>query len=228
MRVVRGRAGSVSADRDATRELLDEVGDSGEPVVRVWAPHRQIAFGRRDAREDGFAAATAAAHDHGFEPVERSVGGRAVAYDGETTLAFARITPHEDMRLGMDERYESLTTDVQRALRELGVDATRGEPANSFCPGQHSLQADGKLVGIAQRVTKGAAITSGICLVANHDELAAVLEDVYEALGVPFDPASVGSVANAGGPADPEVVREVLEVALVGDAGTTVEHLRET
>ncbi|WP_439028381.1 lipoate--protein ligase family protein [Haloarchaeobius sp. DT45] len=226
MRVVRGRAGSVSTDRDATRRLLDEVAESREAVVRVWAPHRQVAFGRRDAREEGFPAASAAAHDHGFEPVERSVGGRAVAYDGETTLAFARITPHEDMRRGMDERYESLTSDVQHALRELGVDAGRGEPPDSFCPGQHSLQCDGKLVGIAQRVTKGAAITSGICLVANHDELAAVLDDVYEALGVPFDPTSVGSVANAGGPAAPDVVREALETALVGDADATVERLR--
>ncbi|WP_267641815.1 lipoate--protein ligase family protein [Haloarchaeobius amylolyticus] len=226
MRVVRGRAASVSADRDATRRLLDEVDESGEAVVRVWAPHRQVAFGRRDAREEGYPAAAAAAQDHGFEAVERSVGGRAVAYDGETTLAFARITPHEDMRRGMDERYESLTSDVEQALCDLGVAAERGEPADSFCPGQHSLQCDGKLVGIAQRVTKGAAITSGICLVANHDELAAVLDDVYEALGVAFDPESVGSVAKAGGPADPEVVREALEAALVGDAEMVVEQLR--
>ncbi len=216
----------MSADRDATRRLLDEVDESGEAVVRVWAPHRQVAFGRRDAREEGYPAAAAAAQDHGFEAVERSVGGRAVAYDGETTLAFARITPHEDMRRGMDERYESLTSDVEQALCDLGVAAERGEPADSFCPGQHSLQCDGKLVGIAQRVTKGAAITSGICLVANHDELAAVLDDVYEALGVAFDPESVGSVAKAGGPADPEVVREALEAALVGDAEMVVEQLR--
>ncbi|WP_435361440.1 lipoate--protein ligase family protein [Haloarchaeobius sp. DFWS5] len=233
MRVIRGRAASVDADRDATRRLLDEVaeaensGEAVEGVVRVWAPHRQVAFGRRDAREDGYDAAVQVAREHGYPPVERNVGGRAVAYDGETTLAFARITPIADMRRGMDDRYEALTVDVQRALGSLGVDAERGEPPDSFCPGQHSLQCVGKLVGIAQRVTKGAAITSGVCTVANHESLAAVLTDVYDALSVPFDPDSVGSVERAGGPSDPEVVRDALEAELVGDAGMVVEHLRE-
>ncbi|WP_435334724.1 lipoate--protein ligase family protein [Haloarchaeobius sp. TZWWS8] len=217
MRVVRGRAPTVAEDRDVTRRLLDEVAEGDEPAVRVWAPHRQLAFGRRDAHEDGYEAARVAAEEHGFEPVERSVGGRAVAYDGETTLAFARITHIDDMRRGMDERYEALTVDVQRALSRLGVAAERGEPADSYCPGRHSLQCEGKLVGIAQRVRRGAAITSGVCIVANHEELARVLDAVYRALGVPFDPDSVGSVERAGGTSDVDTVRESLEDALVED-----------
>jgi hypothetical protein len=98
--VVRGRRGTPDADRLATRALLDRVADTGQPAVRVWAPHRIVAFGRRDARSAGFEDAAAAAREHGFAPVERSVGGRAVAYDGETTLAFARITPLDDVRGG--------------------------------------------------------------------------------------------------------------------------------
>ncbi|WP_435344516.1 lipoate--protein ligase family protein [Haloarchaeobius sp. HRN-SO-5] len=227
MRVVRGRAGTPVADSEATARLLDEVGETGEPAVRVWAPHRIVAFGRRDANEPGYEAAAAAARDAGFDPVQRSVGGRAVAYDGETTLAFARLVPVEDARTGLDDRYEALTVDVQRALRRLGVPAERGEPADAFCPGQHSLQRDGKLVGIAQRVRSDAAVTSGVCIVRNHAELAAVLDEVYAALDAPFDPDAVGSVERAAGTADPDVVRETLETELAGP-DATVEPLRET
>jgi lipoate-protein ligase A len=215
--VVRGRLADPVADGGATAALRDRVADSGQPAVRVWAPARIVAFGRRDTRQDGYDAAAAAAREHDYEPVERSVGGRAVAYDGETTLAFARITPVDGVRGGLDERYDALTSDVTRALADLGVDARAGEPPNSFCPGQHSLQADGKLAGLAQRVTQGAAITSGALTVANHDDLAAVLDPVYGALDVPFDPESVGSVARAGGPSDPDRARDALEDALVGD-----------
>jgi octanoyl-[GcvH]:protein N-octanoyltransferase len=217
--VVRGRLADAVEDGAATAALRDRVAETGQPAVRVWAPARIVAFGRRDTRQDGYDAAAAAAREHGYEPVERSVGGRAVAYDGETTLAFARITPVDGVRGGLDDRYDALTGDVTGALAALGVDAREGEPPNSFCPGQHSLRTEsgGKLAGLAQRVTQGAAITSGVLTVANHDDLAAVLDAVYGALDVRFDPESVGSVARAGGPSDPDRVRETLEDALVGD-----------
>jgi lipoate-protein ligase A len=156
--------------------------------------------------------------------VERDVGGRAVAYTG-TTLAFARLEPIDDPRRGLGDRYERIEADVLSALAAVGVEATLGEPPASFCPGEHSVQADGKLVGIAQRVTEGAAVVSGILIVDQREAVAAVLAPVYDALGVPFDPDSVGSVEAAGG--DVEGVREEVERALVGDAAVTVEMLRE-
>ncbi|MFC4436365.1 MULTISPECIES: lipoate--protein ligase family protein [Natrialbaceae] len=221
MRVFRGRAGTIETDREVSARLL-EVAADGEPAVRVWIPHRQVAFGRRDSRLDGYDRARKAVRERGFPPVERSVGGRAVAYDGETTLAFARAEPIADFRRGTDERYERLTAAVEGALGELGLDLERGEPADSFCPGAHSLSTGGangprKIVGIAQRIRQDAALVSGILLVDRREELAAVLEAVYGELAVPFDPASVGSVVDAGGPSDPDRVRQVLEEALVGD-----------
>ncbi|MFB6268937.1 MAG: biotin/lipoate A/B protein ligase family protein [Halobacterium sp.] len=215
MRVVRGRVADRDADRQVTRDLLASVKETGDPVVRVWAPGRQLAFGRRDANEDGYDRAKQAARDHGFPPVERQVGGRAVAYT-DSTLAFARITPTEDVRTGLQARYDAMVADVVDALAAVGVDAHEGEPPDSFCPGDHSVSAAGKLAGIAQRVTKGAALTSGVLVVDCRDEIRAVLTDVYGALGVPFDPDSVGSVAAVGG--DTERVRDELERALVGDS----------
>ena len=122
-----------------------------------------------------------------------------------------------DPRAGLTTRYEATTERVRRALAEVGVEATPGEPPDSFCPGSHSLQADGKVVGIAQRVRPDAALVAGCVVVAGRERLAAVLGPVYDALDRPFDPASVGSVAAAGGPTDPERVRTAVERALIGD-----------
>lgn len=234
MRVIRGRAPTPDADREATRDLLDAVAETGEPVVRAWTPHRQLAFGRRDANEPGYDAARAAASGRGFPPVKRSVGGRAVAYTG-TTVAFAALEPTGDSRTGITDRYEEAVETVIEALDSLGVDAERGEPPDSFCPGDYSVQARcggpggefGKLAGIAQRVTAGSAMVSGVVVVADRAEIRAVLSPVYDALEVPFDTKSVGSVSAAGGPADPEPVARALEDAIVGDREATVESLDE-
>jgi lipoate-protein ligase A len=217
MRVLRGRAATPEADRERTGTMLTRTGETGEPAVRVWAPHRQVAFGRREAADAGYDRARSAARERGFPPVERRVGGRAVAYTG-TTLAFAHAVPVAGARTGLADRYEATIERLRRALSTLGVAATVGEPADAFCPGEHSLQCGGKLVGVAQRVRTDAALVAGCVVVADREELAAVLAAVYDALDQPFDPGSIGSVAAAGGPADPERVRRTVERTLVGDA----------
>ena len=226
MRVLRGRAGSVEEDRAVARALAGDVETSGEPAVRAWTPHRQVAFGRRDTRSDGYGRAERAAEGRGFPTHERDVGGRAVAYTGNT-VAFLRVESVEDLRHGTDERNDRAVADLRGALRALGVEAREGEPPDAFCPGAHSLSTDaGKVVGIAQRVRQGSAAVAGIVLVRDHREIADVLEPVYGALDVPFDPDTVGSVAASGGPTDPTRVARAVESALVGDRGASVERVR--
>jgi lipoate-protein ligase A len=223
MRVVRGRGEDADTDRAVTQRLLEWVGTTGESAVRVWRPHRQVAFGPQDRTADGYEAAVAAAKERGYAVHDRQVGGRPVAYTGDT-IAFARIEPVADERTGLDERYAGVRVDVRDALRELGVDAERGEPEDAFCPGGYSLQATGgKLVGVAQRVTGDAALVAGILVVDGHEAIAAVLEPVYEALGVAFDPESVGSIDRAGGEVDPVAIILRVEDALVGDTLGSVE-----
>jgi len=233
MRVYRGRVDSVVADRAASDRIVERVAAEREPAVRVWRPHRQVAFGRRDTREPDYDRARELASERGFPPVERDVGGRAVAYTG-STVAFARVTPVADTRTGLQDRYDAATVDLLAALERLGVDAREGEPPDSFCPGTHSVQADtvenaerspGKLAGLAQRVRKTVAVVAGVLVVRDHEAVAHVLDPVYDALGVPFDPATVGSVALAGGESDPDAVVGVLADALVGDAETTSERV---
>jgi len=231
MRVYRGRVDAVEADRAVTDRLVDRVAaGEAEPAVRVWRPHRQVAFGRRDASAEGYDRARGAARERDFPVVEREVGGRAVAYTG-STVAFLRAVPVEGPRGGIAERYDTTLADLRDALDALGVDATEGEPPESFCPGSHSLQAAGpdgrprKLAGLAQRVRTDVAIVAGVLLVRDHDEIADILAPVYEALAVPFDPESVGGVALAGGESDPERVVAAVERALVGDRAATVESV---
>ena len=235
MRVYRGRVDAVEADRAVTGRLVDRVAaGEAEPAVRVWRPHRQVAFGRRDASAEGYDRARGAARERDFPVVEREVGGRAVAYTG-STVAFLRAVPVDDPRGGIAERYDAALADLRRGLETLGVDATEGEPPESFCPGSHSLQAtapgaDGrdaprKLAGLAQRVRTDVAVVAGVLLVRDHDEIADILAPVYEALAVPFDPESVGGVALAGGESDPERVVAAVERALVGDRAATVESV---
>lgn len=229
MRVIRGRGATVDADRELSRRLRSSVAD-GESAIRVWRPHRQVAFGRRDQRREGYERARERAREDGFVPVERDVGGRAVAFDGETSLAFARVEPIEDFRRGTTERYERATATLEDALGRLDgeLEVSRGEPEHSFCPGTHSLSlvgSDGnrrKVAGLAQRVRQDVAVVAGVVLVANRDGVASVLELVSDPLALEFDPDTVGTVGEAGGPSDPEVVRSALEDALVGDERETV------
>jgi len=227
MRVYRGRADSIDADRAVTDRLVERVATGGpeptdrEPAVRVWRPHRLVAFGRRDARNEGYDRAREAAREHEFPPVERDVGGRAVAYTG-STVAFVRATPVDGPRRGIGARYDAAIADLRDALADLGVDATAGEPPDSFCPGSHSLQADcggrsRKLAGLAQRVRNDVAVVAGVLVVDDHAEIADVLAGVYDALGVPLDPETVGSVELAGGESDAQRVVEAVENALVGN-----------
>jgi lipoate-protein ligase A len=228
MRVLRGREADIEADRARTREMTRGVGETGERALRVWTPHRQVAFGRRDAREDGYERAREACERAGFPTIERRVGGRAVVYTG-STVAFARAEAVADIRSGLDDRYEAATTDLQVALDRLGVHSRRGEPPDSFCPGTHSLRAPGenggKVAGIAQRVGRGTALVAGVVIVDSAAEIAAVLEDVYDALGVAFDSGSVGSIERAGGETSRRKVLGEIERALIGDAEVHIERI---
>lgn len=224
VRVYRGRSENPVADQAISAELLDWTADTGVAAVRVWQPHRQVAFGRRDSHADGYEAAREAARSRGYQPVDRRVGGRAVAYTGRT-LAFVETVPIDDIRRGMCDRYTEASQLLIDVLSELGADVTRGEPADAYCPGSHSVSSvdatgepHGKLAGLAQRVQSGAALVSGCLTVAETDEpeIRSVLGPVYQALDVSFEPDSVGSVSTAGGPADPEVVADATEQRVVG------------
>lgn len=222
MHLVRGALSDVDDDRRITRRLARITERTDEPTLRVWTPPRQIAFGRRDSSAEGYGRAREIALDRGYTPVERSVGGSAVAYTG-TSVAFAVAVPIEDGRSGIESRYRDATSTLSRAIETTGAAISRGEPDRSFCPGVHSLQGTGKIAGIAQRVRRESALVGGCVLVSESDQrsVSEVLEPVYAELGIPFDPASVGSVAGAGGTADTERVIDAIETAFIDGRDVT-------
>lgn len=218
MRLVRGRADTPAADRGVTDRLVSAVGETGQPILRVWQPPRQVAFGRRDAHREGYDGARQHLAERDIPYVERATGGHAVFFSG-TTVSFLRATPVEDGRSSITDRYETTIEAVKGALSRLGVETSEGEPEAAFCSGTHSLSAEGKIVGLAQRVRRDTAVISGIVVVRDHEEINEVLDPIYQALEIPFERTATGSIARAGGESDPERVCREFERALsVGEA----------
>jgi octanoyl-[GcvH]:protein N-octanoyltransferase len=108
------------------------------------------------------------------------------------------IAHEPDALPGVQDRFGDRGERLARALRTLGVDARVGEVPREYCAGRHSVNARGavKLAGTAQRVVRGGWLFGAVITVSGADRLRAVLSDVYAALAIDLDPATVGSVAD--------------------------------
>ena len=170
-----------------------------------------LAFGRQDLHSKGYAEAVRAARSRGFAAVERLAGGRAAVFHEETiALAWARAA--RDPWPGTHERFRELASIVERALVRIGVDARVGAIPGEYCPGEYSINARGekKLVGIGQRIIKGASHIGGVIVVAGTERVRDVLISVYEALGLEWNPGTAGSVADEVDSATWDDVAEVV------------------
>jgi octanoyl-[GcvH]:protein N-octanoyltransferase len=196
--LLEGRAGEDPVlDLALATALLGQVASGRRgPVIRAYRPAPTIAFGRRDTFLDGFQRAAAAATRAGFTPAIRSAGGRAAAYH-EECLVIDEIVPARDAMAEVDARFAGEAESQAQALRGLGIDARVGEVPGEYCPGRFSVNARGqtKLIGAAQRIVGGAWLFSTVVVVGGAGPVRAVLEEVYAALGLDWDPASVGSIA---------------------------------
>ncbi len=183
------------------------------PLLWCYRPPPTVAFGRRDSFLAGFKRAAVAAQRRGYAPVIRGAGGRAAAYD-DGCLVVDEIMPSRRSMSGIRERFAAEAERQAQALRSLGVDARVGEVPGEYCPGEFSVNARGrtKLIGSAQRTVRGAWLFSTVVVVRPAAGLRAVLEDVYAALGLDWDPATTGSVADEV----PDVSIEDVQRALLG------------
>ncbi len=178
------------------RELLDQVAAGRRPAtIRLSRPGRVVAFGRRDAVSPGYFAAVAAAARNGFPGMERLAGGRAAAFtEGALSLALTLPDPRPAERTG--ERFRYWSELVRAALAGLGIDARIGSVPGEYCPGDYSINADGriKLAGAGQRMIRGAAHLGFIILVTGSELVADTLQPVYRELGLAFDRMTTGSL----------------------------------
>jgi octanoyl-[GcvH]:protein N-octanoyltransferase len=102
---------------------------------------------------------------------------------------------------------------IAAALRTLGADTRVGEVPGEYCPGAYTVNARGKtkLAGIGQRMIRGGAHMGGVVVASGGREIARVLEPVYRALELDWDPATSGSVSEeVGREVDPGEVEKAL------------------
>jgi lipoate-protein ligase A len=199
-------------DTAVSRATMHRVAAGELPeTLRLARPAAVVAFAKRDALAAGYAEAVAAARAAGFGSVLRLAGGRAAVFH-PGTLELAHAVPAADPRGGIHARFEATAELIARALRRLRVDARVGEVAGEYCPGRWSVNAAGarKLAGIGQRVVAGGAHVGTVLVVEDGAAVRRVLEPVYRALELEWEPATVGAVAEEAPGVGWEAVRDAL------------------
>jgi octanoyl-[GcvH]:protein N-octanoyltransferase len=185
-------------DVAVSRAMLDAVArrDIGG-VFRIHVPEPIVAFGGADRSHPGYPPAVRAAQAHGFAAVERLAGGRAAVFH-QTTLAFSWAVPEDDPRQGVDQRFREVADVMVAAFEALGVDARIGEVPGEYCPGRWSVNVGGKVkvMGVGQRLIRGAAHVGGVVVVEGGDRVRDVLIPVYRALDLDWDPRTTGALAD--------------------------------
>jgi lipoate-protein ligase A len=203
-------------DAAVSRATLERVA-AGElqETLRVARPGRAVAFAKRDLLAPGYARAAEAARAAGFGSVLRLAGGRAAVFH-EGTIELAHAVPDPDPRPSIHDRFRAEAELIARALRRLDVDARVGEVPGEYCPGRWSVNEGGrrKLAGIGQRVIHGGAHVGTVVVVDDAASIRSVLEPVYEALELDWDPETVGAV---------ERPREAVEEALLAEYAAVYE-----
>jgi octanoyl-[GcvH]:protein N-octanoyltransferase len=205
-----------------SRAVLQRVA-AGElpPTLRIHRPGDEVAFGRQDVASPNYEAAARAAREAGFAAVERLAGGRAAVFH-HGTIALARAYPDPQPPKRTYARFEEVSGQIANALRSLGVDARVGEIPGEYCPGAYSVNARGeaKLAGIGQRMIRGGAHVGGVIVVSGGRRVAEVLEPVYEALELDWDPGTSGSISDELGR---EVSLDEAEENLISEIGKSYE-----
>ena len=181
-----------------SRAILERVAEGRLPeTFRIGRPGAMVAFGRLDLSSPNYPDAAHSARAQGFEAIKRLAGGRAAVFH-PNTIAFAWAGGADDTWSGTHDRFREAAAIVERSLRRLGVDARVGEVPREYCPGDYSVNARGqtKLAGIGQRLIKGAWHIGGVIVVDDAQRVTDVLVPVYETLGLDWDPATSGAVAD--------------------------------
>jgi lipoate-protein ligase A len=187
---------TAAQDQAVSRELLDRIARGElDRAVRVWTPLPALALSRLDELRPGADDARAIAERLGYEPVRRVSGGHAVVLGaGSFCIAFGE--PAHTFE-GTQERYERFTTALTDAFAQLGISAEQGELEGEWCPGTWSIRSGNvKLAGLAQRAIKGAAWAEAVVDLATDDAARVALREIYAALDLPLDPATLGSVSD--------------------------------
>lgn len=187
---------SAVADMHRPYELLTALNTGGAGSLRLYRPFPTAAFAPRDTTLPPYAEAAAAAARLGFAALERRAGGQLAVYD-QNAIVIDLVSPHEDPRQHVMERFTAFSEAIGAALRGFGIDARVGEIDGEYCPGDYSVNARGavKLVGVAQRIGRRAYHLGAVISVTPSPEAREAVTEAYRILGFPFEAATFGSIA---------------------------------
>ena len=98
------------------------------------------------------------------------------------------------------------------AFDSLGIDARIGEVPGEYCPGRWSVNVGGtvKVMGVGQRLVRGAAHVGGVVVVDDGERIRDVLIPIYRALDIDWDPRTTGALADRAPGLDNEKVIEAI------------------
>lgn len=200
-----------------SRILLSQVAAGERPAtVRLSRPGRVVAYGRRDTKSPGYGEAVKAAAKLGFPGMERLTGGRAAAYT-EGALSLTLTIPDDNPAERTNRRFEEAAGIARAAFEQLGIDAQVGAVPGEYCPGDFSVNAGGrtKLVGIGQRMIKGAAHVGFVIVVRDSALVREVLAPVYSSLELDWNPGTLGALEDEV----PGITLDQAEAALLDELG---------
>ncbi len=188
-------------------------------TFEVGVSHPVVAFGKHDTSARHFADAVRTASTHGFEPTVRIAGGRAAVFH-EATIRFGYTHAVPDSAVGMHDRFRWMSGLIVETIGAWGIHAEIGEIPGEYCPGEYSVHIGRKKVmGLGQRLTKGAAHIGGVIVLDGVDRINEVLQPIYEQLQIPMDPSATGSLRDAM-PIDANAFMDRFTELVVGDRNT--------
>ena len=132
-----------------------------------------------------------------FEPVLRSAGGHLAVY-GPGTVVIDLIANHPNSRITAMTRFAVFARILADALRSGGIDPVHGPVPGEYCPGPQSISSEGrKIAGLGQRQIRHGYHLSAIVMLRDAEAVRMALEPAYRALGLQFNPATVGAAFDA-------------------------------
>ncbi|RIJ69344.1 lipoate--protein ligase family protein [Nakamurella silvestris] len=192
--------------------LLSHAAAGGGSFLRIYQPQPTVALTGRDRLSPAISSAVESARRHGFTPVRRASGGRAAAYTAQA-ICIDHVEIAEGEFGNIKERFYRFGLLLAGALQNLGVDARVGEVPGEYCPGEYSVNGEGriKLIGTAQRLVRHGWMVSSVIVVSDTAAVRGVLTDVYRDLALDWNPSTAGSVTDLAPAMDrAEVLSSVL------------------
>lgn len=188
---------SPAEDMARVRQTLSGLTQQSAASLRFYRPQATAAFSPRDTSHPAHAAVMAMLDARGFRPGERGAGGQLAVYD-EAALVIDLIAPHPEPRENTRDRYRHFSGLMVKAFADLGIDARMGEVAGEYCPGDYSVNAEGrvKLAGLAQRIGKHGYHMGAVISVAPSAATLAAVTEAYRMMDIPFTPSTFGAITD--------------------------------